>query len=104
MARLPVPTIRREDYDSFRKIPTHELPGTFTGWDNDRDDEIAAIAAAGDFAVRVEIAPNEFAAFCRNGKKRADPKSMAEFVAEKFRRQEHEHARVAMLTGSNKPK
>src|SRR5579862_4068019 len=102
MARLPIPAIRRQDYDAFKRIPTHDLPGTFTGWDNDCDDEVARIREAGDFAVKVEIAPNEFAAYCRNGKKRADLKSMAEFVAEIFRRQEHERARIAALAGSKK--
>jgi hypothetical protein len=102
MARSPVPAIRSQDYDAFRRIPTHDLPGTFAGWDNDRDDEEARIAAAGDLPVRVDISPNEFAAFCRAGKKRADPKSMAEFVAEIFRRQEHERARKAMLNGPKK--
>ncbi len=104
MTRHPVPTIRRQDYEAFRRIPTHDLPSTFAGWDNDRDDEMMRISGAGDHAVRVEIAPNEFAAYCRNGKKRADPQSMAEFVTEIFRRQEHERARIAALAGSKKPK
>ena len=102
MARLPVPAIRRQDYESFRRIPTHGLPGTFAGWDIDCDEEADKIVAAGDHAVRVEIGPNEFAAFCRAGKKRADLLSMADFVAEIFRRQEHERARVAMLNASKK--
>ena len=102
MARLPIPAIRRQDYDAFKRIPTHDLPGTYTGWDNDRDDDVTRIGAGGDYAVRVEISPNEFAAYCRAGKKRADMKSMAEFVAEIFRRQEHERARIAMLSASNK--
>ena len=103
MARVPIPAIRRQDYEAFRRIPTHELPGTFAGWDNNCDDEVARVRDAGDFAVRVEIAPNEFAAFCRNGKKRVDMRSMAEFTAEIFRRQEHERARVAALAKSAKP-
>jgi len=45
---------------------------------------------------------NEFAAFCRAGKKRAALLSMAEFVAEIFRRQEQERACVAMLNASKK--
>jgi len=102
MARVPIPLIRGQDFDGFKRIPTHGLPASFAEWDKERSQEALQVSRGGDLAVRVEVSPNEFAAFCRARKKRADLQMLTDFIAEKFAREEHEKARVALLSGAKK--
>ena len=102
MARVPLPLIRGPEYDGFKRIPTRGLPGSFPEWDKACGQVALRISRDGDLAVRVEVSPNEFAAFCRARKKPADLQGIKDFVAEKFAREELENTRVAVLNGTRK--
>ncbi len=102
MARVPLPLIRSPEYDGFKRIPTRGLPGTFPEWDKACGQAALQISRSGDQPVRVEVSPNEFAAFCRARKKPADLQGIRDFVAERFAREEFEKTRVAALNGKKK--
>jgi hypothetical protein len=58
--------IAPKDYEAFKRLMPDDpdFPNTYDEWLKLANKEIAEIQAAGHFIERVEVYPNEFAAYC----------------------------------------
>lgn len=65
MATKFIPTIRKTDYDSFRRIINRDLPNTYDEWLNLAAKITADNGGRGHVSNSVEVNPDEFAKYLR---------------------------------------
>ena len=83
MAALYLPTIRRQDYETFRRMLGTELPPTYQKWLKLCDRTSKEHALYGHPVWQVDVAPEEFARYCASKRAVRDRASLVRFMMEK---------------------
>jgi hypothetical protein len=78
--------IRREDYETFRRILQSDLASTYDVWLNGRSDEATKAVRTGMIVKSVEVDPSEFAAWCAGNRSHPTIDDLDGFAFEKAKR------------------
>ena len=83
MATYYFPRIREQDYPAFQNIPGLDVPATYAEWLQQQVREKASHENNGDGVISVDVAPDEFVAYCRAARTICDLRELEAFAATK---------------------
>lgn len=78
-----LPVIDPDDFDSFRNIPTRDLPGTYAEWLNIFVERKIEYGRAGYRIVEIKVNSHEFFRYLDAKKESGNLKNLADFTREK---------------------
>jgi hypothetical protein len=80
MAIFFFPSIKRDDYNAFRRIVGSDLPYTFDEWANEQTKLVAERVSGCSLTRSVEVNPNEFVEYLRLPGRRASRHELNNFA------------------------
>ncbi len=83
MAIYFLPTIKREDYDAFRRIIYPDFPDSFEEWANELSKLAAQHLGQGSTARSIEVNPDEFVAYLARRRTSGSRHELYNFAFEK---------------------
>ncbi|HXQ15634.1 MAG TPA: hypothetical protein VN814_13520 [Caulobacteraceae bacterium] len=84
MATTYFATIRKEDYEAFRRLLGHHLPDTYDEWTNLSNDRIHQLMRSSSVTGRgIEVDPGEFAAWLTTHRDQRTLDGLRNFAFEK---------------------
>ena len=83
MAIYYFPRISEQDYPAFQNIPGLDVPATYAEWLQQQVREKASHENNGDGVISVDVAPDEFVAYCRAARTICDLRELEAFAATK---------------------